>query len=95
MVNIIGVVEALEELNQRLQRPISRQAFTQSVLPELVRSGVAVLIGHAYAIDAEAWGQWCDYIVERERRIISGEWASNRPYSAAEMQALKGGDGLP
>lgn len=94
-MQILSTAAALEALNQRLQRPISRQAFTQSVAPELVRSGAAVLIGHTYVIDAEAWTEWLEYIVERERRIESGAWVSNRPYSLADMQALKGGDGLP
>lgn len=57
-MNVTGTVEALEALNQRLQKPISRQLFSQSIQPELLRTGYAKLIAGTTVIDGEAWRGW-------------------------------------
>ncbi len=91
-MNIIGTVEALEALNKRLQKPISRQLFSQSIQPELLRTGYAKQIGSVVVIDAEAWdGWWIGYIAFRERKITAGEWTKVHPYSAAEAEDYRDG----
>jgi hypothetical protein len=91
-MNVIGSVEALEALNKRLQKPISRQLFSQSIQPELIRTGYAELVAGTTVIDGEAWqGWWVGYISFRERKIAAGDWLSNRPYSAAEAEEWRDG----
>lgn len=90
-MNIIGTTEALEALNKRLQRPITRQLFNQSIAPELLSAGYAQQIGRSVIIDAEAWSWWIDYIAFRERKITAGDWLSNRPYSAEEAEDFRDG----
>lgn len=91
-MNVTGTVEALEALNQRLQKPISRQLFSQSIQPELLRTGYAKLIAGTTVIDGEAWrGWWIGYIEMREKKIDAGEWLSNRPYSASEAEEYRDG----
>lgn len=86
-MNIIGSTEALEALNKRLQYPVSRQLFTQSIAPVLLASGYAKQIGGVTVIDGEAWsGWWIGYIAFRERKITAGEWQSIRPYSAEDAE---------
>lgn len=91
-MNIIGAVEALESLNKRLQKPVSRQLFSQSIAPVLLASGYAKLVGGVTVIDGEAWaGWWIGYIAFRERKITEGEWGASRPYSAAESEDFRDG----
>ena len=91
-MNVIGTTEALEALNKRLQKPISRQLFSQSIQPELLRTGYAKQIGSVTVIDAEAWaGWWIGYIAFRERKITAGEWTKVHPYSAAEAEDYRDG----
>ena len=91
-MNVIGTVEALEALNKRLHKPVSRQLFSQSIQPELLRTGYAKQVGGTTVIDGEAWhGWWIGYIEMRERKIAAGEWLSNRPYSAAEAKEYRDG----
>ena len=91
-MNIIGTTEALEALNKRLRKPLSRQLFNQSIAPELLRTGYARQIGQVVVIDAEAWaGWWVGYIAFRERKITAGEWTKVHPYSAAEAEDYRDG----
>lgn len=91
-MNIIGTTEALQALNKRLQRPITRQALSQSILPELLRAGYAQRLGRSVIIDAEAWSAWwINYIAFRERKITAGDWLSNRPYSGKEAEDFRDG----
>jgi len=91
-MNVIGSVEALEALNKRLRKPISRQLFNQSIAPELLRTGYAKLVAGTTVIDGEAWqGWWIGYIEFRERKIAAGEWLSNRPYSAFDAEDYRDG----
>jgi beta-lactamase class D len=91
-MNILSTAEALEALNKRLQRPIGKNLFHQSILPVLLTSGYAKSLGTATAIDGEAWrGWWVGYIALREQRIAAGEWASNRPYSAEDAEMYRDG----
>lgn len=91
-MNVIGTVEALELLNQRLQKPISKQLFHQSITPELVRTGYAKQIGTVTVIDGEAWrGWWVGYIAFRERKIAAGDWHQHRPYSALDAEEWRDG----
>ena len=91
-MNVIGSVEALEALNKRLQKPISRQLFSQSIQPELLRTGYATQVGGTTVIDGEAWaGWWIGYIEMREKKIAAGEWLANRPYSAEEAEGYRDG----
>lgn len=91
-MNVIGTTEALEALNKRLRKPISRQLFNQSIAPELLRTGYAKQIATVTIIDGEAWaGWWIGYISFRERQIASGDWLSNRPYSAFDAEDYRDG----
>jgi beta-lactamase class D len=91
-MNILSTAEALEALNKRLQRPMSRALFHQSVVPALLSSGYAKSLGTATAIDGEAWsGWWVGYIALREQKIAAGEWLSNRPYSAEDAEDFRDG----
>lgn len=91
-MNILSTTEALQLLNQRLQRPISRQLFSQSIVPELLRTGYARKLDRDIAIDGEAWrGWWIGYIALREQRIDAGEWTKSRAYSADEAEMYRDG----
>lgn len=91
-MNILSTTEALESLNKRLQKPITRQLFAQSLAPILVKSGYARKVGRDLAIDGDAWsGWWIGYLALRERRIADGTWTAKRPYSAAEAEDFRGG----
>jgi hypothetical protein len=91
-MNVIGTVEALEALNKRLQKPISRQLFAQSIAPVLLATGYAKQIGGVTVIDGEAWaGWWIGYIAFRERKITAGDWTKVHPYSAAEAEDYRDG----
>ena len=92
-MNVLSTTEALELLNERLQRPLTRQLFWYSILPVLLESGYARRISaKAVAIDGEAWrGWWCGYIAFRERKIDAGKWPSSRPYSAVEAECWRDG----
>lgn len=91
-MNILSTTEALQLLNERLQRPIGKALFHQSILPELLRTGYAKSLGTATAIDGEAWaGWWVGYIALREHKIASGEWLSNRPYLAEDAESYRDG----
>lgn len=85
-MDVIGSKEAIAELNRRLQRPISRQLFSQSIAPVLIEAGVAQMAGRSLVIDALAWQDWIEYIVERERKISAGEWSIVRPYSIEDQR---------
>lgn len=92
-MNILGTTEALEALNKRLQKPITRQLFSQSILPELFRTGYAKHIGNVVVIDGEAWkGWWIGYIAMREYKIASGKWRQTHQYSADEAEAYRDGE---
>jgi hypothetical protein len=91
-MNVIGTTEAMEALNKRLQKPISRQLFAQSIAPVLLASGYAKQIGGVTVIDGEAWrGWWIGYIAFRERKITAGDWQSVRPYSAEDAEDWRDG----
>ena len=92
-MNVLSTTEALELLNERLQRPLTRQLFWYSILPVLLETGYARRISaKAVAIDGEAWrGWWCGYIAFRERKIDAGKWSSSRPYSAVEAERWRDG----
>ncbi|MBK8772615.1 MAG: hypothetical protein IPM06_19620 [Rhizobiales bacterium] len=77
-MNILSTAEALESLNKRLQKPITRQLFAQSIAPVLVATGYARKIGRDLAIDGDAWsGWWVGYLALRERKIADGTWTAS------------------
>ena len=92
MLNVLSTTEALELLNEQLQRPLTRQLFWYSILPVLLKTGYARRISaKAVAIDGEAWRWWVGYIAYRERKIDAGKWSSSRPYSAVEAECWRDG----
>lgn len=91
-MNILSTAEALESLNKRLQKPITRQLFAQSIAPVMIEAGYARKIGRDLAIDGDAWsGWWVGYLALRERKIADGTWTAKRAYSASEAEDYRDG----
>ena len=87
-MNILSTREALDLINQRLQRPISKQAFHQSIVPLMIRRGDARKLSVDTAIDGEWLHAWAAYIAWREQQIDAGLLPSKHTYSIQEMEDL-------
>lgn len=86
-MNILSTAEAVAAINARLHRPITRQAFVQSLLPLMLQRGDARRLGAAgYAFDADAVRAWASYAAWREAQITAGALIARHPYSIIEME---------
>lgn len=86
-MNILSTAETLQAINARLQRPITRQAFAQSIAPLMLARGGARKLGGAIAFDGAAVAAWASYCEWREAQIAAGELPAKHAYSAQEMEA--------
>lgn len=87
-MNILTTADALEAINRRLQRPISRSLFFQSVLPLMIARGDACNLGSVIAVDGDWLHAWAEYIAWRQTQIDSGKLPPKHPYSILEMEEL-------
>lgn len=85
-MNIITTAQALEAINKRLRRPITRQAFHRSIVPLMIERQDAQAMGNMIIIDGEWLPAWASYIADRQRRIDAGELPAKSPYSIADME---------
>lgn len=85
-MNILTTAEALEAINRRLQRPISRTLFHQSILPLLIERGDARNLGKVTAVGGEWIHAWAAYIAWREAQVISGALPPKYPYNISDME---------
>lgn len=85
-MNILSTQEALQAINTRLQRPISRQLFAQSIIPLMLARGDARKLGGAIAFDGDAVWAWAAYIAWREAQIAAGALPAKHAYNVAEME---------
>lgn len=90
-MNILTTAQALKATVDRLQRPISRQLFAQSVIPLLLERGDAQKVGAAIIVSGEWLGSWANYIAWREQMIAAGKLPPKHPYSIDEMEQLEYG----
>lgn len=86
-MNILTTAQTLQAINARLQRPITRQAFHQSVVPLLIERGDAEKLGAVIVVDGAAVPNWSAYMAWREAQIDAGALPSWHPYSIEEMEA--------
>lgn len=87
-MNIFTTAEALEAINRRLQRPISRSLFHQSIIPLMLERGDARSLGPVIAVDGDWLHAWAEYVAWREAQIDSGKLPPKHPYSILEMEEL-------
>lgn len=85
---LINASHTFDLINRRLQKPISRAAFYQSVLPVMIEAGDATRLAKDTILDQAAAERWAAYMQAREAKILAGEWSSKRPYSVADLQAI-------
>lgn len=86
-MNVLTTAQALQAINARLQRPITRQAFWQSVVPLLIERGDAKKLGAVIVVDGAAVASWSAYMAWREAQIDAGALPSWHRYSIDEMEA--------
>lgn len=88
-MNILTTAEALQAINGRLQRPISKSLFFQSILPLMLKRGDARRVGAAVVIVDGAWiHTWANYIAWRQQQIAERRLPPKHPYSIQEMEEL-------
>lgn len=85
-MNILSTQEALQTINSRLQRPITRQLFAQSIIPLMLARGDCRKLGGEHAFDGDWIGSWASYIAWREAQIAAGLLPVKHPYSVEEME---------
>ena len=85
-MNIITTAQALEAINNGLQRPITRQAFHRSIVPLMIERGDAQAMGNMIIVDGQWLSAWASYIAHRQRCIDAGELSAKSPYSIADME---------
>lgn len=85
-MNLFTTTQALQVINASLQRPISRQAFHQSVVPLLIQRGDAQHLNLVVVVDGDAVPRWAAYMAWREKQIDSGALSTAHPYSIEEME---------
>lgn len=87
-MNILPTAQALERINARLNHPISRALFEQSIRPLMVERGDAQQVGATWLFDGQWIGAWAEYLAWREGQIEAGRLPPKSPYSIADMEAL-------
>lgn len=85
-MNILSTQEALQAINAHLARPITRQLFSQSIIPLMLARGDARKLGGAIAFDGDAVRMWAAYCGWREAQIVAGTLPAKHPYSTQEME---------
>lgn len=90
-MNILTTAQALEAINRRLQRPITRQLFHQSIIPLMLERGDAQKVGASIIVNGQWVGAWAEYIAWRETQIAAGKLPPKHPYSIDEMEELHHG----
>jgi hypothetical protein len=98
MAKPLSIVEALDQLNERLGKyrnphtgkpqHLSRSAFHNSVLPLLAKRQDAYRIGNQWVIDPKDWWMWTTYAEGRAKLISDGRWIARRPWSVEDMEAI-------
>ncbi len=91
-MNILSTSETLQAINSRLQRPLTRQLFAQSIIPLMLRRGDCRKLSTAIAFDGGAVRMWASYIAWREQAIAAGKLPPKHPYSIVEMEKHFHGD---
>lgn len=87
-MNALPTATVLARINARLERPISRALFEQSIRPAMAAGGYAEKIGSTWIFDGDWLPMWLDYLADRERRIQAGELPPKSPYSALDAEII-------